>query len=342
MARSTRSIFTIAALSLSVSILFFYFRSQALAVVPLSIPHLNRLGSKPYYAYSTFLSSRLTNDTEDDPYFTATRVLAYQILHQPDTRTRENIPFLVLVSPHISIRRRQILTDEGATVIAVEPLTPRSWEPNPGQSRWIDQFTKLRLFELTQYDRVLYMDNDMLLTRPLDSIWAEPQVAKQRRTRTVTAHIHDDEALMPEQYVIAGVSDNESPGNHHPVPITPQSRLNGGFFVLRPCKVLFEYYKSVLEDQTRFDSSFMEMGLLNYAHRFEGSMPWAPLEPGKWSSNWPAMRDMETGSATLHDKFWEPGNAEWIERPLVEMWWRVQGRMEGYWAKARAKDIPFV
>jgi alpha-N-acetylglucosamine transferase len=337
MARGRKAI-TLAGLFVSVSTLLFYFRSHALDTVPFSISHLDHVG-KPRYAYATFLSTRLTNETEDDPYFTATRVLSYQLLHQPVTKTQEDIPFLVLVPPHVSLRKRQILTDEGAVVVAVDPLTPQAWEASPAQSRWIDQFTKLRLFELTQYDRVVYMDNDMLLTRPLDGIFTEPEVVTQQNTKADSA-IMPDEAVMPDQFIIAGVSDNEGPGNHHPVPITPQSRLNGGFFVLKPCKILFEYYRSVLEIQGRFDSGFMEMGLLNYAHRSEGNMPWAPLTPGKWSSNWPAVKDMETGSATLHDKFWEAGNAGWIERRLVEMWWRVQGQMEGFWQQARAKDRP--
>jgi alpha-N-acetylglucosamine transferase len=343
MSPSRKSIVACGTLFIFLCSLLFYFQSDIIVTRPSTISHPDWFHSQPQYAYSTFLSTRVTNETEDDPYFTATRVLAYQILHQPNTRTRKNIPFLVLVPPHVSLHKRQILTEEGAIVIPVDPLIPQAWEVSPGQTRWIDQFTKLRLFELTQYDRILYMDNDMLLTRTLDDIWVEPEVAQLRDSKNATEHTQSDEAPFPEQYLIAGVTDNEGAGQHHPVPITPQSRLNGGFFVLKPCDILFAYYKSVLEQRDRFDAGFMEMGLLNYAHRFEGNMPWTPLTPGKWSSNWPAVKDMEEGSATLHDKFWEAGNAGWIERKLVEMWWRVQGQMEGYYlAMSEGKGIPAV
>ena len=110
--------------------------------------------------------------------------------------------------------------------------------------------------------------------------------------------------------------------------------MNGGFFVLQPSRTLFEYYEALLQTEGRFDTGFMEMALLNYAHRHDGPMPWLSLKPGKWSSNWPALRDWrELGCATLHDKFWSNENEGWIERELVEMWWRVQGQMEGFWMR---------
>ena len=132
--------------------------------------------------------------------------------------------------------------------------------------------------------------------------------------------------------MIAGVTDNERLGRKRPTRITPRSRLNAGFLVFKPDRDLFDYYVSLLEvSNPVFDETSMEMGLLNHAHRNDGPMPWAPLPPGRYSNNWPQLADVESGSATLHDKFWASGNKEWIDRELVEMWWRVQGRMEGYW-----------
>jgi alpha-N-acetylglucosamine transferase len=283
------------------------------------------------YAYATFFSTRVDNDTADEPYFTATRVLTYQLLYRPETRTRKNIPFLIIVPPHVSERKIKILRDEGATVLVVDYLLPDSWKPDPGVGRWIDQFTKLRLFEQTQYERIAYMDNDMLVTRPLDDIFDEIEVTEHATPITET-EIKEDEAPYPAKYVVAAVTDNwGAGGENHPAPVNNGSQLNGGFFVLEPSIDLFNYYKSVLEHKDRFDIGFMEMGLLNYAHRRTGNMPWTPLTPGKWNNNWPALSDMQKGSATLHDKFWDPGNKGWIDRELVELWWRVQGQMEGYW-----------
>ena len=289
------------------------------------------------YAFATFLSTRLANESDHDPYFTATRVLAYQLLHQPETRTRQAIPFVVLVPPHVSETKRKILREDGATVIPVDLIIPPSWTPHPTEDRWIDQFTKLRLFSFTEYARILYMDSDMLITRRLDDVWNEETVRIPRKTEDNSPD--STTSKLPTDYVIAGVTDNERPGRKRPTRITSRSRLNAGFLVFKPDTALFNYYISLLEQpEPVFDQSFMEMGLLNYAHRSDGPMPWVALPPGQYSNNWPQMVDVEMGSATLHDKFWVSANKDWIDRELVEMWWRVQGRMEGYWqGKGRAK-----
>lgn len=285
------------------------------------------------YAYATFLSTRVEDDQADDPYFTATRTLAYQLLQQPSTRTRLDVPFLVLVPPHVPRSKRRALVREGATVVPVDLLEPDDNWLSPGEERWIDQFAKLNLFNMTEYDRILYMDNDMLLTRPLDAIWDEAIVRQVQQTGTDKRRVRPDEAPLPATYQIVGVSDTG--GGDHPFPPEESDGLNGGFFMLRPDARLFSYYRSIMAIPGRFDSAFMEQALLNYAHRRDGNMPWRAFEMGKWNCNWPNRQDLEGGAATLHDKFWSDGNRDWIDRKLVEMWWRVQGAMEGYW---RAKN----
>jgi alpha-N-acetylglucosamine transferase len=111
--------------------------------------------------------------------------------------------------------------------------------------------------------------------------------------------------------------------------------MNGGFFLLRPSTQLFAYYVSLLNTPNVFDSGLMEQALLNLAHSGRGRMPWQAFEAGKWNVNWPRLQDVEGGVATLHDKFWAADNEKWIERKLVEQWWRVQGQMEGFWQNTK-------
>lgn len=337
-ARTSRVLFFTVAISCFISVTYYlgHTISSTPQVHSSTAPAADEgaISSRPKYAFATFLSTRIDDESYDDPYFAATRVLAYQLLHQPETRTRQGTPLIVLVPPHVSETRRQILRDEGATVIVVDLLTPESWTAHPIEGRWIDQFTKLRLYNLTQYDRILYMDSDMLLTRSLDEIWKEETVILPQKTKGHASSPNDLD--LPTNYVIASVVDNERPGRQRPTPITPISRLNAGFIVFKPDTDLYNYYISLLEQpKPLFKDAYMEMGLLNYAHRHNGPMPWAALPPDQYSSNWPQFADIELGSATLHDKFWTPGNKEWIDRELVEMWWRVQGRMEGYWSAMR-------
>lgn len=285
-------------------------------------------------AYATFLSTRISDPNEDDAYFTAARVLAYQLLHHESTKTHLDIPFIVLVAPHVTVEKQKILADEGATVIPVELLEPDA-ETNwihPGEERFIDQFTKLRLWTLTQFERILYLDADMLLMKSLDGIWDEPVTNQTYQTLPSDKDSSYDDPF-PANYTMVGVSDTG--GARHPFPPLTTSQLNGGFFLLRPSLQQFQYYVKLLNTPFAFDSGLMEQSLLNLAHNSKGRMPWVHFPPGKWNVNWPSWRDVKGGAATLHDKFWSSANVDWIDRRLVEMWWRRQGEMEGYWAQKR-------
>jgi alpha-N-acetylglucosamine transferase len=290
-------------------------------------------------AYATFLSTRISDLSQEDAYFTAVRVLNYQLQHAPATRTNLSIPFIVMVPPHVAMGKRKILADEGAIILPVDNLEPDTvnWV-QPGSDRFVDQFTKLRLFEQTQFSRILYLDADMLLMRSLDAIWDEPEAVTVHSTLAVsessaTPDIAALEAMVPSNYTIVGVSDTGGPD--HPFPPPTGSMLNGGFFLLRPCQALFEYYKALLNAPNLFDSSLMEQSLLNYAHKQDGRMPWHSFQAGKWNVNWPRWTDVVGGAATLHDKFWQNSNEGWMDRQLLERWWRTQGQMEGYWQEKK-------
>lgn len=68
---------------------------------------------KSKHAYATFLASDSEEDSYDsineDKYFVATRILAYQLLHAPETRSNNSIPFVVLVNKHVSEAKRDRL-----------------------------------------------------------------------------------------------------------------------------------------------------------------------------------------------------------------------------------------
>lgn len=79
-------------------------------------------GNKPQHlvnnerlAFATMLTSTAT-DQEDDPYYAAVTLMAYKLLHHPNTKTKRGIPFLVLVTENIPIKRRNKLKKLGARV----------------------------------------------------------------------------------------------------------------------------------------------------------------------------------------------------------------------------------
>lgn len=300
------------------------------------------------YAFATYLSS-LENQ---DHYFIATRILTYQLLHAPETRSA--VPFLVLVGPELSESKRVRLRRDGAIVIEVDHLS-RDWVKTSHKG-WENVMDKLRLWELTDYDLIALLDADTILTRPLDGVFSDPAVVEQHAA-TDTRAIRGDEGQLPDTYVFAGqpeVSrDHGYPpedASHDysdicaddfsipdvPCPATSTGRpsyyLNAGFFVLRPSLQLFRYYQSLLALDKRFNPQLPEQNLLNYAHRLDGNMPWRVLNY-TWNMHFPTERDLHEGVASLHEKWWDPAVPEL--RSYLQSW---RWRMEGYY-EAKDQDI---
>lgn len=292
-------------------------------------------------AFATFLAGNANPDAkvndadsaaindEDDGYFLGARVLAYQLLHSPDTGTNNSIPFLVVCTSDVSLRKRRRLTADGATVILVEKLSS-DWV-QPGSPRWRDVLAKLRLFELTAYSKICFIDADTLVTRRLDGVFYDEATLTQA-TLTNPSETLADEAALPRTYMLATHADYW--GYDHPYPPDPTSNyLNCGFFVFAPSKQLFAYYMSLLQLPGRFDPGFPEQNLLNYAHRREGNMPWKPLWHG-WNVNWPTERDWQQGAASFHAKYWDGDPSH--DKVLKSIWREQRAEMEGFY---RGRDL---
>lgn len=288
---------------------------------------------KPKHAFVTFLSSTTVDNNkpdDEDVYFVGARILTYQLLHDPKTSTRTNIPFVIAVTRDVPQSKRNRLVEDGADIIEVERLTA-DWINT--EHRYSEVMTKLRIASWTQFDRVMFLDVDTIITAPLDDIFNDPAARVRRNLqlhlkRNVTDAYKTDEGDQPRDYVFAGTpslrqghaypptKDDENLGGHW---------VNGGFWVMRPSKDLFEYYNRVLHIQDRFGTYYPEECLLNYVHRNGGNMPWSGLDY-KWGvSGFPSFGDYEAGVKSLHEKWWQAPDDL---KPFLE---RVRWQMDGYW-----------
>lgn len=303
-------------------------------VIDPSYGRLNDVSQSSRFAIATFLSENPSTDPRDpegtDYYYAATRVLTYQLLHAEQTRIRNpSIDFIILVTSELAQYKVDQLTRDGAIVIRAEDV-PLSWWISTGVKRWKDQFTKLRLLEMTQYSRVLFMDADTLLTRPVDPIFGEQYVVHPTPSKLdLISQIKADEAPVPARYVFCARSDNAFGGERdHPFPPLRTERFSAGFWIAAPSHELFELLISVTRRYRRFDPHTMEQSLLNYVFRPNGAMPWCELDP-HWSATWPSERDLDAGVVTLHEKFGMVGPPE----KLRMMWYGNLQEMREFYAR---------
>jgi hypothetical protein len=109
-------------------------------------------GKKPEHtpskhAYVIFLSDDLVPEGQtninDDLYFVGTRILLYQLIHAPETRTKK-YDVVVVVTPSVREEKRKRMRDDGAIVTEVEPLDI-GWV-TAGEHRWDSVMQKFRIW----------------------------------------------------------------------------------------------------------------------------------------------------------------------------------------------------
>jgi alpha-N-acetylglucosamine transferase len=282
---------------------------------------------KSKFAFATFLAG--DKDTGiDDPFFVGVRLLTYQLLHANDTASRDRtIPLIVLVTKNVSADKRVRLQKDGAVVVEADWIDPK-WVLTDNE-RWKDVMTKLRLWELTQFERICQLDGDTVLSKPLDGIFADPAVQSQI-TLQKPKETKSDEGTMPPTYSFAGFPEMKE---KHGYPPTEENHdfpnmnyLNAGFFVFKPSLQMLSYYLSLLELPDRFSPILPEQNLFNYAHRPQGNMPWKSLK-NTWNLHNAIPADVEGGVASVHSKWWDPLDAKMLPW-LAERRWRMEGFFE--------------
>lgn len=248
-------------------------------------------------------------------------------MHQPETRSNTSIPYVVVVSNEVSQSKRARLEKDGAQVVVVDTIDDPEWLSTT--QNYYGVMTKLRVFQQTEYEKMLYMDADMLVTRRMDTIFEDEgtkieQTKKDKNSRNETAP-------LPSSFMLAGQA--QQVGRVHKYPPDPSlDWMCSGFMVFKPSEEIFKYYVSIMDRKDSFDPQYPDQNLLNYAHRWDGPMPWTNVYY-KWTSTFPTIKEYAMGAAALHEKYW----ADWArveeegQNILGDMWLKVKSNMEAFY-----------
>ncbi|KAL6707317.1 hypothetical protein ACN47E_004305 [Coniothyrium glycines] len=279
-------------------------------------------GNAEKLAYVTWLSATTLEDgdedLEHDNYFLATRILVWQLLHVPRTRTK-GIDVVVMVTPRVSKSRITRLRQDGAIVHTIDFLQSETHWEKGDSNRWNNVMSKLRVWQMTQYDRILMLDSDVMLLHPLDGVFDDP--AAQIRptvdededrefpeTNNPTKFTPIEGIELPSTYLLASLSEIDNSNHDFPPTYTTgiktPSYFNAGFFMLAPSEAVFEYYVALLNTPNSFDPRYPEQNLLNTAHHWKGPMPWKELSY-KWNIREPNENDFKKGVVSVHEKWWD-------------------------------------
>lgn len=265
-------------------------------------------------AYATLLTGQ-GNEVDDRPadedhYYVSARMLCYQILYQESTKTSLDAPCLVLTTPNVRKDKIEQLKKDGATIVPVDYISS-DWATTE-VTTWKYVLSKIRLWKMTKYDLIAFLDTDRVLIESLDGLFTDPAVVVQDNLRMNSA-IHVDEGPQPDDFLFASTA--EMTKNHSFPPKTePEDFYNihyfeAGTFVMRPSVEMYNYHLRVLSIPDRFSPALPEQNMWNYIYRHDGNMPWTQLDTS-WSAHFPTLKDIEMGAKSVHEKFWYPTNAE--------------------------------
>lgn len=195
------------------------------------------------YAYSTLLTRA--------SYLAGVIILAYTL-----RKHGSQYPLIVLYTFILSASAVQVLEEEADTLNIIpqlcEPLLP------PGHERMIliaqrfaDTWTKLRVFEIYDYDAVCYLDADMaIFNGNMDEIFVhlENMPPGHIAANHVCCCNLDSDSWAPKDWTKENCA--HTPLSHpsaliHPTPVRADSRpthqlLNGGLFLYQPTRELWD------------------------------------------------------------------------------------------------------
>ncbi|OCK81887.1 glycosyltransferase family 8 protein [Lepidopterella palustris CBS 459.81] len=160
-------------------------------------------------------------------------------------------------------QERHHLISDGVTMIKAEDVS-LCWWVKTGVTRWKDQFMKLRIFRHTEFDWILFINADTLITRLTDGIFNN-------------------------LYMFAAQSDNALTGQRdRTFPLFLTNVFSAGFWLTAPSHEMLAY--------------LISQSLLIYAFRRDRPMSWREHHY-KCGVTWPSSR-VDGQVATLHEKFW--------------------------------------
>ncbi len=256
-----------------------------------------------------------------------------RVLRASLARTGSPYPLAVMVTEAIDADARRLLAEEGCLVRPVDPVQPDGGlTGHYANARFAEVWTKLAAWQLTEFERIVFLDADMLVVATMDELFelelADDQIAACHACRCNPNRIASYPADWTPANCHYSYGDGGSTTAAELAPAGLDRYLNGGFLVLRPDLGVYRQLGAELaavDDLARYP--FAEQDFLNehYAGRWvDVSYVYNALKtlPTQHPQLWQA--DAVKNVHYIIDKPWqaEP-DPEGRYFELETMWWQL-------------------
>ncbi len=255
-------------------------------------------------------------------------LVGVRTLHASLRASGSGYPLVVMVTDGIDAQSRELLEDDGCLLRDVQPLRPAGdLRASYANARFAEVWTKLEAWRLTEFERVVFLDADMLVTQNMDELFSLPLAAGTIAACHACRCNPNKIASYPASWTPENCFYTHSRGAQHTSePAEVDNYLNGGFLVLTPDEAVFTDLLgrlATLDDLSRYQ--FAEQDFLNeYYHQ-----RWQPLpyvynalktlqfqHPSLWNAA--EVKNIHY----IIDKPWEkPLDPEDRYYPVNKLWW---------------------
>jgi len=195
---------------------------------------------------NAFLIMLTSPGEQVDDYYMFTSAIVYRLLHNEEVRIRrDDVDVIVMVTEEVADWKLRGLHRQGAIIKRVNKIALDSNEGvNP---RWINCYTKLRMFEMTEYETIIYLDADLYIKKNIDELF---DIAKEQREKT------------GRQDFFGAVTDGNIKINYNNR--ERKGMFNAGLMILTPELDVYNDLIELIPQRELYNKKFMEQGLLSY------------------------------------------------------------------------------
>ncbi|MFC0139751.1 glycosyltransferase family 8 protein [Erwinia mallotivora] len=251
-------------------------------------------------------------------------------LHKSLQKANSAWPLVVLVTRNIDAASRQMLVRAGCLLREVTTLAADdNQHTHYASERFSEMWTKLNIWRMTEFERIVFLDADMLVTRNMDELFEltlpEGWIAACHACRCNPGKIASyPKSWRPENCFYSYCRGEE----HTEQPDEVENYLNGGLLVVKPDQQVFEdmmQHLRSLDDLSHY--LFAEQDFLNnFYHQRWQPLPWIYNALKTLPFQHAAIWDMAKVK-NIHyiiDKPWEKApNPDNRDYALNRLWWET-------------------
>ncbi|KAI4310919.1 hypothetical protein MLD38_035864 [Melastoma candidum] len=89
-------------------------------------------------------------------------------------KSKSRYPLVVAILPDVPEEHRQMLLDQGCVVREIEPVYPPANQTQFAMAYYVINYSKLRIWEFVEYDKMIYLDGDIQVFENIDHLFDNP------------------------------------------------------------------------------------------------------------------------------------------------------------------------